>query len=320
MIDTQDIIRRKAEIEQQYGKWVAHNIKLAEGVYTMSPDGAANKTAPLHILQAVADVVGAPLNSLRVLDLACLEGAYAIEFALHGARVVGIEGRRINIAKAEFAKEVLGLANLELFEDDVRNLSEEKYGRFDVILCCGLLYHLDVPDVFEFMERVSSVCDRILFLDTHVSLRSEESVEYKGKTYHGWHYHEFSPAATDAQKALSNESSLDNNESFWFTRRSLWNLIKNVGFTSAYMCVNPAFPMGYNDRDAFIAVKGRLQTVISSPAINDSPIPEWPEQDERLPQPSQAAALQAAASVSPRLNIFRRTIRKIGKATRPRSN
>src|SRR5829696_8338607 len=131
-MDEREIIRRKAEIEQQYGKWVAHNIKLADGVYTISPEGPYNMTAPDRFLQVVSDIAGAPVSSLRVLDLACLEGAYAVEFALHGAQVVGIEGRRMNVAKAEFSKEVLGLNNLTLYEDDVRNLSEEKYGRFDV--------------------------------------------------------------------------------------------------------------------------------------------------------------------------------------------
>ena len=178
-----------------------------------------------------------------------------------------------------------------------------------MVLCCGLLYHLDAPDIFEFMEKVSAVCDQILLLDTHVSLQSEVSVEYKGKTYHGWRYREFSRGTTAEQKASVNEASLDNNESLWLTRPSLWNLLAHVGFTTAYVCVNPANPSGYNDRDAFIALKGRRQTLIATPAINDFPLPEWPEKDERLPQPAQASALQGAASR--RAGLLKRALRKI---------
>ncbi|MBC1220039.1 bifunctional 2-polyprenyl-6-hydroxyphenol methylase/3-demethylubiquinol 3-O-methyltransferase UbiG, partial [Nostoc sp. UCD120] len=85
---------------------------------------------------------------MRILDLGCLEGLYSIGLALHGATVVGIEGREVNFQKAKFAKECLGLNNLEFIQDDVLNLSPEKYGYFDIVLCCGILYHLNVPEVF----------------------------------------------------------------------------------------------------------------------------------------------------------------------------
>ncbi|MBI3796935.1 MAG: methyltransferase domain-containing protein, partial [Deltaproteobacteria bacterium] len=93
------------------------------------------------------DFLHQPLHNLRVLDLGCLEGMYALEFAQHGAQVLGIEGRLANIEKARFAKRVLGFSNCDFVQDDVRNLSLAKYGDFDVVLCCGILYHLDAPDV-----------------------------------------------------------------------------------------------------------------------------------------------------------------------------
>ena len=68
---------------------------LGEGVYTYEadrPDFAKQAEALAQelraFLQTVADVVRRPLESLRVLDLACLEGLYGLEFALHGAEVV----------------------------------------------------------------------------------------------------------------------------------------------------------------------------------------------------------------------------------------
>ena len=83
-----------------------------------------------RVLQVASDATRRPLKTLRVLDLACHEGIYAIEFARQGANVVGIEGREAHIAKANFVKEALSLSNLDLCKDDVRNLSREKYGSF----------------------------------------------------------------------------------------------------------------------------------------------------------------------------------------------
>ncbi len=138
-----------------------------------------------RIVQIVSDIVGKPFHELRILDLACLERLYAIEFARCGAEVVAIEGREANIEKARFVKNVFSLGNLELVKDDVRNLSKEKYGSFDVILCLGILYHLDIPDVFSFLEMISEVCRKVTLIDTHVSQRAEKSYTYNGKEYLG---------------------------------------------------------------------------------------------------------------------------------------
>jgi hypothetical protein len=100
----------------------------------------------ISIVQMVRDVAGRPLRELRVVDLACLEGMYRIELARQGARVVAIEGREANLDKARPAQEALALDNLELYLDDVRNLSAKKYGRFDVVLatCTGAAWVLGI--------------------------------------------------------------------------------------------------------------------------------------------------------------------------------
>lgn len=74
----------------------------------------------MQILQTVSDATRQPLNTLQVLDLACLEELYGIEFARHGAWVIAIQGREANIEKARFAKDVLEWDNITLVQDDVR--------------------------------------------------------------------------------------------------------------------------------------------------------------------------------------------------------
>src|SRR5579864_2220433 len=136
------------EIRRQHGEWSAMSIHLGGDLYTRAPsaDGRLRR-----ILQVSCDLVGKPLGELRVLDLACLEGHYGIEMAMHGAEVVGIELREANLAKARYVKDYLRLDRLTLCQDDVRNLSTEKYGQFDLVICSGILYHLAAPDVFHFV-------------------------------------------------------------------------------------------------------------------------------------------------------------------------
>lgn len=222
-----------------------------------------------RVLQIVADNTSKPFSELRILDLACYEGEFALEFARRGASVVGIEGRSINIEKAIAAKETLNLSNVAFFQDDVRNLSREKYGAFDVVLCLGMLYHLDTPDVFEFLEKMVDVCEGITVIDTHFSAFPILSRTYNGKTYWGRIFVEHTPESSTEQRLKDTWQSLDNLESFWLTRASLFNALSEVGFTSAYECGFPTNAKEKHDRAVFLARKGERCTSQPYP-----PVPE----------------------------------------------
>jgi 2-polyprenyl-3-methyl-5-hydroxy-6-metoxy-1,4-benzoquinol methylase len=279
-MNSEEILRQKQAVIQRFGEWTAHNIQLGPGLYTINEKIAGNEIKLRRLVQIVSDIVDKPFSELRILDLACLEGLYAIEFARHGAEVVGIEGREANIEKARFVKNVLCLDNLELVQDDVRNLSKEKYGSFDVILCLGILYHLDAPDVFSFLETISAVCRKVALIDTHISQRSERSYTYKGKQYWGSLFIEHDAKSTLKERQQALWGSLDNLTSFWPTRHSLYNLISHVGFTSAYEC---HIPKGQeeHDRILIVAAKGRRQELICCPSINTEPMQDLPEDSGR---------------------------------------
>jgi 2-polyprenyl-3-methyl-5-hydroxy-6-metoxy-1,4-benzoquinol methylase len=162
MDDKTQITRARDDLVKLHGEWTAHCIHLGEGIYTFGkPQVPQADSRVRRCLQIAADMVSPPLGKIRVLDLACLEGLFAIEFALHGATVVGIEGRHVNLEKARFAKKLLSLGNLELIQDDVRNLNRARFGGYDVILVFGILYHLDAPDVMDFTQNIYESCDRV---------------------------------------------------------------------------------------------------------------------------------------------------------------
>ncbi|MFH1386207.1 MAG: class I SAM-dependent methyltransferase [bacterium] len=256
-MDRQVLEQKKAELIKKYGPWTGHNIKLPGNIFTIGEKRTGDEIKLKRNLQIISDITQKPFNQLRVLDLACLEGLYSVEIAKLGAKVVGIEGREANIEKAKFAKEALGLANLDFFLDDVRNLSQSKYGSFDVVLCLGILYHLDEPDVFRFMEKISEVCTGLVIIDTHISLSNRKTVSFNGQKYQGKYFREHNPWTSLEKRKKALWASLDNVKSFWPTRESLVNLLAAVGFTSVYSSLYPPDAKEPRDRATFVALKGK---------------------------------------------------------------
>ncbi len=193
---------------------------------------------------------------------------------MHGARVLGIEAREASFRKAVFARDVLQLDGLEFAQDDVRNISVQKYGRFDIVVCSGLLYHLNVPDVFSVVEQMYEMVERVLVLDTHISLTPSRSVSHQGREYQGHEVREH--AAQDDQQVKAGRvlASWGNDVSFFFTRPSLVNLLSHSGFSSVYECFNPPHlnfgrpGLEHLDRCTFAAVKGSKVHLHTSPAAN----------------------------------------------------
>ncbi len=270
------IKREKEEIIKKYGPWTAHNIQLTDDIYTIDKRVVGDEIKLKRIIQIISDIIAKPFENLRILDLACLEGLYAIELARQGSKAVGIEGREANIEKARFTKNVLGLDNLELIQDDVRNLNKEKHGSFDVVLCLGILYHLDAPDVFCFLEKIAEVCQGIAIIDTHISFCARKSHSYKDKKYWGKNYREHYRFSNQARKEKALWASLDNITSFWFTRCSLYNILSDYGFTSVFECHNPPDPKKSKDRITLLAIKGKEKKIITTPLINEAPQVFWP--------------------------------------------
>src|ERR1700722_16918965 len=119
-----EIRKRKAAIEAEFGHWTTNNIPLGHGIET-APQFACAHLLLRRVTQTIADLSGKPWNQLRILDLGSLEGIFALEFASQGAQVVAIEGRESNNVHSRFAAEALGMSNVEFVTDDVRNLSQE---------------------------------------------------------------------------------------------------------------------------------------------------------------------------------------------------
>lgn len=89
----------------------------------------------------------APPDS-SAIDLACSEGWFGHRLLDWGVgAVTGVDIRAENIRRAELVRDRLGIdrRRLRLRRGDVLRLEPAALGTFDVVLCLGLVYHLENP-------------------------------------------------------------------------------------------------------------------------------------------------------------------------------
>jgi SAM-dependent methyltransferase len=282
-LDVEAVRREKDAIEARYGPWTAHNIRLAEGLYTMSAQPTGDEVKLRRVTQVALDVLGEPLAGYRVLDLACLEGMYALELAHRGAEVVAIEGREANIEKARFAARILNL-DVDFQLGDVRDLDRGHHGEFDLVLALGILYHLDDADLFSMVERIGGVCRRAAIIDTGVGTAGSEQLKRGDDEYRGVRLVEHTPESTEAERRAAVWSSLDNLTAVALTRPSLERLLARQGFTTVFECHVPAEPDKEVDRVTLLALKGAATGALLAPdpASDSAAVPERPPLGRRL--------------------------------------
>jgi len=164
----------------------------------------------------------------------------------------------------------------------VRNISVGSYGRFDAVICSGILYHLTAADAINLVNTMYEMTMRLVVIDTHVALETDESFQHGNDEYWGTLFREHADDATEEEKAKSHLASADNLTSFWFTRPSLINILTKAGFSSVYECFAPAHlnygkqGIEHRDRCTFVAIKDEACELKTSPAANGF-LEKWPE-------------------------------------------
>lgn len=260
---------KRAEIEKISGNWISYEPIFDGSSFTFK---AIENYQPMEsvfmarVSQIVRDFWKKPLEETRILDLGCMEGLNSFEFALRGAKeVVGIEGRPPHVLRANVVKETLDLKNINFFCDDVKNLDKKKYGSFDLTLCLGIFYHLDIPDVLSLAGKIFEITESIAIIDTHFCFKPKVEVEYGGVKYDGDYAPEEWFVPRDIRMNYGFELSLENEKSFWFTKYSLLNILINAGFHSVYECVVPrgGGRQSFDDRMTIVALKNPFEEIVT---------------------------------------------------------
>lgn len=116
------------------------------------------------------------LGGKTVLDVGCLDGFWSFEAEKRGAKYVlavdsWVSDLHCNERGFLTAHALLG-SKVESEWVDLFDLTPEKYGRFDLILCLGVLYHLRHPLLG--LERLAQLCRGQLILETAIDPRAQD--------------------------------------------------------------------------------------------------------------------------------------------------
>lgn len=118
-----------------------------------------------HLWPHMLEAHGGSLAGLRVLDIACNCGGFAIEAARAGAaEVVGIDVDPHYIRQAEFIRDALGYDNVSYRVARLEDLDVAETGSFDVVFFFGILYHL--ADPVGALTRISALARDMIVVDT----------------------------------------------------------------------------------------------------------------------------------------------------------
>lgn len=183
-------------------------------------------------------------NAGRILELGSLEGGHTFNLASRpGADyVLGVEGRRENVERAEFVRGLLGVENVEFRTANLEEADLASFGEFDAVFCSGLLYHL--PEPWKLIEQISRVSPN-LFVWTHYArgdvadsdlqvLKGARNTVRNG--LEGWEYRE---------GGLKDPLSGMSPSSFWPTLDGLRDMLKTHGFEEIHLIRdNPNNPHG----------------------------------------------------------------------------
>ena len=119
----------------------------------------------LRINQArrqMIEAVGLTLAGARVLDVGCGVGRFEDFYLSQGCEVVALDGRPENIAELRRRH-----PTVRAIVGDVETFDLRSLGRFDIVHCLGLLYHLENP--LAALKNLHRVCDGVLLLETIIA-------------------------------------------------------------------------------------------------------------------------------------------------------
>jgi SAM-dependent methyltransferase len=220
--------------------FTSHRFHLREGLWTM-PAGV--EPAGDERIRVTLEAVGGSLDGLTLVDLGCLEGGFALEFARHGASVSGIEFREISTRRCRAAALVMHIDDARFtcadIDAELPRLAEAET-QYDVVFASGILYH--VPDPLATLTAIRRVCRKVLILDTHVAHPEHNSHDCSdevtmpapsGAPYRGRNYIEFPPESNVDERSRMLWASAHNPTSFWPYEGDLVRMLADAGFASA---------------------------------------------------------------------------------------
>ncbi|MDP4022958.1 DUF1698 domain-containing protein [Methylobacterium sp. NEAU 140] len=213
--------------------------------------GAVSHPGLAHLFEdpriAWANRVLGPFTDLDILELGPLEGAHSYLLERLGASsVTAIEGNARAFLKCLCLKEVMGMKRVSYklgnFVPYLTSCQD-----FDVIIACGVLYHMTDPLLL--LERIVSKSDRVMiwthYYDQDAISAREDQIQFtKPTALNGTRYRgsrRFYPEAALSWRGFSGGSE---NYAVWLERDSLIQFFIDRGFETSVDFDNLPNPNG----------------------------------------------------------------------------
>lgn len=201
-----------------------HRIELPGGIATPG-------WAPLN---QTAYQIPDDLSGKRVLDIGAWDGYWSFEAMKRGARqVVAIDDfsdylgaldqrDRPGWQTFDLCRDALGFDHdaCQRIEMSVYDISEEQLGRFDVVFCFGVLYHLRYPLLA--LDRIAGVCDHDLHIESAIL---DDFSPYRGGFGAGY------PGGHMVMEFYPDEQYGNNKTNWWVPSiHCLGHMVRSAGF------------------------------------------------------------------------------------------
>lgn len=206
------MLDKKLALELVRGKPWHHDFEIIPGVRT---HGAYNPASLWNDLELPADMSG-----LSLADVGASNGYFSFEAHSRGARVVAFDFRHKVNSGFGLAQHINGKTDIEHHHINVLDITPEKYGKFDIVLALGLLYHTSDP--YRALFNCASLSRERLFIESYCinahlprQLASEPVMRF----------------ITDPERFPGKGEINSDRSNFWgFTSVCLQRMVEDVGF------------------------------------------------------------------------------------------
>lgn len=160
--------------------------RLASGRQTqtyVSAEVARIHATRLEMLQAAVSAHFPRMSGRRAIDLACHEGWFSQQVATLGFDVLGLDARAEHVADAIQVAAACGATNVSFRQCDVHAIDPAAEGRFDLVLCLGLIYHLENPVGALRMARALTAEGGLCLVETQIAPGLSGVIDYGHHTF-----------------------------------------------------------------------------------------------------------------------------------------
>ena len=133
-----------------------------------------------YFFDPLVELCGGTLAGRRVLDLGCNAGFWSLCAVEAGCSyVLGLDARAMHVEQAELVFEAKGIdTNAYAFRQaDIFDVDLSDAAPFDVVLCLGLLYHVEDP--IGLFRRLGEWSSDLVVIDTSLALHEGAGFELK---------------------------------------------------------------------------------------------------------------------------------------------